>query len=47
MDQSEISYSIKCFAKEKAAWESKEQETVEAVIESVASELEEMVGELE
>ena len=41
MDQSEISYSIKCFAKEKAAWESKEQETMEAVIESVASELEE------
>ena len=31
---------IKCFAKEKAAWESKEQETVEAAIESVAGELE-------
>ena len=31
---------IKCFAEEKAAWESKEQETVEAAIESVAGELE-------
>ena len=31
---------IKCFAKEKAAWESKEQETVEAAVESVAGELE-------
>ncbi|KAK9985890.1 hypothetical protein SO802_030841 [Lithocarpus litseifolius] len=39
-DQSEISYLIKCFAEEKAAWESKEQEIVEAAIESVAGELE-------
>ena len=39
LDQSKISYMIKCFAEEKAAWESKEQETAEATIESVAGEL--------
>ena len=39
LDQSEISYLIKYFAEEKAAWETKEQETVEATIESVAGEL--------
>ncbi|KAB1222471.1 hypothetical protein CJ030_MR2G027661 [Morella rubra] len=39
-DQSEINYLIKCFAEEKAAWKSKEQEAVEAAIESVAGELE-------
>ncbi|XP_061355175.1 uncharacterized protein LOC133299705 isoform X2 [Gastrolobium bilobum] len=35
----EISYLMKCFAEEKAAWKSKEQEIVEAAIESVAGEL--------
>ena len=40
LDESEISYLIKYFAEEKAVWESKEQETVEAAIESVAGELE-------
>ncbi|KAG2683034.1 hypothetical protein I3760_10G013100 [Carya illinoinensis] len=39
-DQTEINYLIKCFAEEKAAWKSKEQEVVEAAIESVAGELE-------
>lgn len=39
-DQSEINYLIKCFTEEKASWESKEQEIVEAAIESVAGELE-------
>lgn len=39
-DQSEISYLLKCFAEEKAAWKSKERQTVEAAIESVAGELE-------
>ncbi|KAJ1385777.1 hypothetical protein SESBI_41378 [Sesbania bispinosa] len=38
-DQKEISYLMKCFAEEKAAWKSKEQEIVEAAIESVAGEL--------
>lgn len=38
-DQNEISYLMKCFAEEKAAWKSKEQEIVEAAIESVAGEL--------
>lgn len=40
LDQTEINYLIKCFAEEKAAWKSKEQEVVEAAIESVAGELE-------
>ncbi|XP_024928818.3 uncharacterized protein At5g41620 isoform X1 [Ziziphus jujuba] len=39
-DQSEINYLMKCFAEEKAAWKSKEQEVIEAAIESVAGELE-------
>lgn len=38
-DQNEISYLMKCFAEEKAAWRSKEQKIVEAAIESVAGEL--------
>lgn len=38
-DQNEINYLMKCFAEEKAAWKSKEQEIVEAAIESVAGEL--------
>ncbi|MED6172322.1 hypothetical protein PIB30_049048 [Stylosanthes scabra] len=38
-DQNELSYLMKCFAEEKAAWKSKEQEIVEAAIESVAGEL--------
>ncbi|KAK3226938.1 hypothetical protein Dsin_006800 [Dipteronia sinensis] len=39
-DQSEINYLMKCFAEEKAAWKSKEQQVVEAAIESIAGELE-------
>lgn len=39
-DQSEINYLIKCFAEEKAAWKSKEQQVVESAIESIAGELE-------
>ncbi|XP_044507539.1 uncharacterized protein At5g41620-like [Mangifera indica] len=39
-DQNEINYLMKCFAEEKAAWKDKEQEVVEAAIESVAGELE-------
>lgn len=39
-DQNEINYLMKCFAEEKAAWKCKEQEMVEAAIESVAGELE-------
>lgn len=39
-DQSEISYLMKCFAEEKAAWKNKEREVVEAAIESIAGELE-------
>ncbi|KAJ0031000.1 hypothetical protein Pint_13405 [Pistacia integerrima] len=31
---------MKCFAKEKAAWKNKEQEVVEATIESIVGELE-------
>ncbi|KAF7804262.1 Momilactone A synthase [Senna tora] len=38
-DHNEINYLMKCFAEEKAAWKSKEQEIVEAAIESVAGEL--------
>ncbi|MED6196938.1 hypothetical protein PIB30_052015 [Stylosanthes scabra] len=38
-DQNELSYLMKCFTEEKAAWKSKEQEIVEAAIESVAGEL--------
>uniref|UniRef100_A0A803QLB7 Uncharacterized protein n=1 Tax=Cannabis sativa TaxID=3483 RepID=A0A803QLB7_CANSA len=39
-DQNEINYIMKCFAEEKAAWKNKEQELVEAAIESVVGELE-------
>ncbi|KAJ0088965.1 hypothetical protein Patl1_32645 [Pistacia atlantica] len=39
-DQNEINYLMKCFAEEKAAWKNKEQEMVEAAIESIAGELE-------
>ncbi|KAJ7976176.1 Golgin family A protein [Quillaja saponaria] len=39
-DQNEIHYLLKCFAEEQAAWKIKEQEVVEAAIESVAGELE-------
>ncbi|XP_019077450.1 uncharacterized protein LOC100256259 isoform X2 [Vitis vinifera] len=39
-DQSEINYLMKCFAEEKAAWKSKEQQVIEAAIESIAGELE-------
>ena len=39
-DQNEINYLMKCFAEEKAAWRNKEQEVVEAAIESVVGELE-------
>ncbi|KAK9290091.1 hypothetical protein L1049_008255 [Liquidambar formosana] len=39
-DQNEINYLMKCFAEEKAAWKSKEQEVIEAAIESIAGELE-------
>ncbi|KAG5055731.1 hypothetical protein JHK85_008241 [Glycine max] len=38
-DQNEINYLMKCFAEEKAAWKKKEEEIVEAAIESVAGEL--------
>ncbi|KAI4348923.1 hypothetical protein L6164_009586 [Bauhinia variegata] len=38
-DQNEINYLMKCFAEEKAAWKNKEQQIVEAAIESVAGEL--------
>lgn len=39
-DRSEINYLIKCFAEEKAAWKTRERETIEAAIESIAGELE-------
>uniref|UniRef100_A0A1J3GD02 Uncharacterized protein n=1 Tax=Noccaea caerulescens TaxID=107243 RepID=A0A1J3GD02_NOCCA len=39
-ENSDISYLMKRFAEEKAAWKSNEQEVVEAAIESVAGELE-------
>lgn len=39
-DQSEINYLMKCFAEEKAAWKSKEQQVIEAAIESIGGELE-------
>ncbi|KAI4300526.1 hypothetical protein L6164_033895 [Bauhinia variegata] len=38
-DQNEINYLMKCFAEEKAAWKNKEQQIVEAAIESFAREL--------
>uniref|UniRef100_A0A5B6YPU8 Uncharacterized protein n=1 Tax=Davidia involucrata TaxID=16924 RepID=A0A5B6YPU8_DAVIN len=39
-DQNEINYLMKCFAEEKVAWKNKEQQAIEAAIESVAGELE-------
>ncbi|XP_010543815.1 PREDICTED: uncharacterized protein At5g41620 [Tarenaya hassleriana] len=39
-DHSDINYLMKRFAEEKAAWKNKEQEIVEAAVESVAGELE-------
>ncbi|KAL3532129.1 hypothetical protein ACH5RR_005650 [Cinchona calisaya] len=39
-DQNEISYIMKCFAEEKAAWKSKERQTFEAAIDTIAGELE-------
>lgn len=39
-DQNEISYLMKCFAEEKAAWKNKEREAVEAAIDTIAGELE-------
>nr|GMD44408.1 centromere protein F isoform X2 [Ipomoea batatas] len=39
-DQNEISYLMKCFAEEKAAWKSKEKKAIESAIESIANELE-------
>lgn len=38
-EQNEINYMVKCFAKEKASWKSKQQQAVEAAIESIAGEL--------
>lgn len=39
-DQNEINCLLKCFAEEKAAWKNKEQQAIEAAIESIANELE-------
>ncbi|XP_019187233.1 PREDICTED: uncharacterized protein LOC109181778 [Ipomoea nil] len=39
-DQNEISYLMKCFAEEKAAWKGKEKKAIEGAIESIANELE-------
>lgn len=39
-DQNEISYLMKCFAEEKAAWKNKERQAVEAAIDTIAGELE-------
>lgn len=39
-DQNEINHLMKCFAEEKAVWKNKEQQAVEAAVESVAGELE-------
>ncbi|WOH06198.1 hypothetical protein DCAR_0625621 [Daucus carota subsp. sativus] len=38
-EQNEINFMVKCFAKEKASWKSKQQQAVEAAIESIAGEL--------
>lgn len=40
LDQNEISYMIKCFAEEKAAWKNKERQAVESAIDTIAGELE-------
>ncbi|KZV17957.1 hypothetical protein F511_42011 [Dorcoceras hygrometricum] len=39
-DKREINHLIKCFAEEKASWKSKEEQAVEAAVESIAGELE-------
>ncbi|KAL3536066.1 hypothetical protein ACH5RR_004527 [Cinchona calisaya] len=39
-DQNEISYIMKCFAEEKAAWKNKERQAVESAIDTIAGELE-------
>ncbi|KAK6942564.1 hypothetical protein RJ641_027941 [Dillenia turbinata] len=39
-ERNEINYLIKCFAEEKAQWKSKERETIEAAVDSIAGELE-------
>ncbi|CAK9180808.1 unnamed protein product [Ilex paraguariensis] len=39
-DQQEINYLMKCFAEEKATWKNKEQQAVEAAVETIAGELE-------
>jgi len=39
-DNREISYLLKCFSEEKAAWKSKEQEVVQAAVETISGELE-------
>ncbi|KAL8152945.1 hypothetical protein V2J09_010705 [Rumex salicifolius] len=39
-DQNEISYLVRRFAEEKAAWKNKEKQTINAAIESIAGELE-------
>ncbi|KAJ4964577.1 hypothetical protein NE237_016426 [Protea cynaroides] len=38
-DRGEINYLMKCFAKEKAAWKTKEQERIQAAIDSVVGDL--------
>ncbi|XP_076935255.1 uncharacterized protein LOC143601846 [Bidens hawaiensis] len=40
VDHSEVNYLLKCFAEEKALWKSKERQSVETAIESIAAELE-------
>ncbi|CAI9097661.1 OLC1v1034128C2 [Oldenlandia corymbosa var. corymbosa] len=39
-DQNEISYIMKCFAEEKAAWKTKERQAVETAVDNIAGELE-------
>ncbi|KAL2481701.1 hypothetical protein Adt_34667 [Abeliophyllum distichum] len=38
-DKNEINHLMKCFAEEKAAWKTKEQQAVESAIDSIAGEL--------
>ncbi|XP_073289508.1 uncharacterized protein [Primulina huaijiensis] len=38
-DKREVNHLIKCFAEEKASWKSKEQQAVDAAVESIAGEL--------
>ncbi|XP_073154520.1 uncharacterized protein [Henckelia pumila] len=39
-DKREINHLIKCFAEEKASWKSKEQQVVDAAVETISGELE-------